>query len=583
MYKFIKKIKIFAAAHKITSAVIIFALIGLGYWFFKSFTNDSENVRYVSAQVQKGTLSVSVSGSGQVSASNQIDIKAKASGDLVYIGVENGQEIKMGSLIAQLDARDAQKSVRDAETNLESAKLSLEKLKKPADALSVLQAENALVQAQESKQKAENDLNKAYDDGFNTISNAFLDLPTVMSDLENILYKNTISQSQWNIDWYASQTSPWESEKTTLYKNDVNRAYTSARQLYNKNFDNYKSVSRNSDTKILEPLILETYDTTKIIADAIKTSSNFIDFAKDVMTRYGIVAPSAVTTHQSSLSTYTSKTNSHLLSLLTIKQSIKDSQTAVINAERTIAEKTESLAELKAGADALDIQAQELVIKQKENALLDAKEKLADYSVRAPFEGVIAAIDVKKGDSASASTVIATLITKQRLAEVSLNEVDMAKVKVGQKAAIAFDAIEGLSITGEVAEIDSMGTVSQGVVTYGVKISFDTQDERVKPGMSVSSSIITDVRQDVLLVPNSAVKQLNDTTYVEIFIKENQTPERQIIQTGLSNDTMTEIVNGLNEGDKVVTQTITADSAQNQTQKSANMRIPGIGGGGMGR
>ena len=98
------------------------------------------------------------------------------------------------------------------------------------------------------------------------------------------------------------------------------------------------------------------------------------------------------------------------------------------------------------------------------------------------------------------------LITKQKIAEISLNEVDAAKVKVGQKVTLTFDAIDGLSITGEVSEIDALGTVSQGVVTYGVKIAFDTQDERVKSGMSVSAAIITDVKQNVLLVPNAAVK-----------------------------------------------------------------------------
>ena len=106
----------------------------------------------------------------------------------------------------------------------------------------------------------------------------------------------------------------------------------------------------------------------------------------------------------------------------------------------------------------------------------------------------------------------------------------MAKVKVGQKVTLTFDAIEDLSITGEVAEIDTLGTVSQGVVNYAVKIVFDTQDERVKSGMSVSAAIITDVKQDVLLVPNAAVKS-NDEQYVEVL--ENNIPRNQTVETGL--------------------------------------------------
>ena len=95
-------------------------------------------------------------------------------------------------------------------------------------------------------------------------------------------------------------------------------------------------------------------------------------------------------------------------------------------------------------------------------------------------------------------------------------------------------------------EIDTIGTVSQGVVTYNVKIGFDTQDERVKPGMSVSTDIITDVRQDVLMVPNSAIKS---SSYVEALA--NGQPVREPVEIGLSNNTMTEIISGLNEGDKI--------------------------------
>ena len=97
-----------------------------------------------------------------------------------------------------------------------------------------------------------------------------------------------------------------------------------------------------------------------------------------------------------------------------------------------------------------------------------------------------------------------------------MNEVDVAKIKVGQKTTLTFDAIDGLSIAGEVIDIDAVGTVTQGVVNYNVKIGFDTQDERIKPGMSVSATIIIEVKQDVLLIPNSAIKSAGEAYYVEM-------------------------------------------------------------------
>jgi len=161
----------------------------------------------------------------------------------------------------------------------------------------------------------------------------------------------------------------------------------------------------------------------------------------------------------------------------------------------------------------------------------------------------------------------------------------VAKIKIGNKATLTFDAIDGLNISGQVAEIDALGTVTQGVVTYNIKIVFDAQDDRVKSGMSVNATIITDVKTDILLAPNAAVKtDTNGGSYVQTLDSASQ-PQNVNVQIGLSNDTNTEITSGLNEGDKVVTQIITTGAAAATTGQSSGaggLRIPGITGGGGG-
>src|SRR3989344_1785815 len=173
-------------------------------------------------------------------------------------------------------------------------------------------------------------------------------------------------------------------------------------------------------------------------------------------------------------------------------------------------------------------------------------------------------INFKKGDSVSGGAVAATFITKQRLAEISLNEVDIAKIKVGQKSTLTFDAIPELSISGEVAEIDAIGTVAQGVVSYVVKITFDTDDSRVKPGMSVSAAITTDAKTDVVIVPVSAVKSQGQEQYMEVKIGD-AAPERVSVKTGIANDEFIEIISGVKEGDNVVSGTISAQTTPSQT------------------
>ncbi len=565
--------------HKFITGIVLLVIVGGGYFAYAFFGNAPVEIRYAVAKIQKGTLIVSITGTGQITTSNQIDIKAKAGGDIITANFKKGGEIKAGEIIVKIDDKDAQKAVRDAETNLETAQLNLEKLLDPPDELSLLQSEHSLAQAQESKQNAEDALAKSYEDGFNNVSNAFLNLPAVMTGLNDIFYATTIVKIQQNIDWYADQVASFEGgAKAITYKNELNTSYQIAKIGYDQNFNDYKATSRNSDKKTIENIISETYENTKLISDTIKKANNYVDYTYDLMKKNNVAVPSIVLTYQSNLQSYTGTTNSYLTSLLSARTSIENNKSSIVNAERSIEEKTQSLTNLKAGADAFDIRTQKLNVAEKQNALQDAKENLSDYYIRAPFDGVVAEVNVKSGDTISSGAAIATIIAKQQMAEITLNEIDIAKIKLNQKSTLTFDAVDGLSISGQVAEIDAIGAVSQGVVNYMVKIALDTQDDRIKPGMSVSASIITNVNQDVFVALNAAIKMSGNINYVEIIqgtfsdqeitslngVTSSAPPVSQVIEIGLSNDTMTEILSGVNEGDLIVTRTISASTASIQ-------------------
>jgi HlyD family secretion protein len=542
--------------HKIISAIVILLIVVGGYFGYKTLKNKGAGIQYVLAAVTKDTLIVSVSGSGQVSALDQVDIKPKVSGDIIYVGAENGQKIKSGALIAELDREEAQKAVDDAEIDLENAQISLT----------------------QAKENAESGIKKTYEDGFNEVTSVFLDLPNIMSGLKDILFGDDISgiNGSWNMDLLISSTKSGDFNNPTNYVDNVYyKSYHEAKKSYEENFDDYKLTSRSSDKDVIKSLIDETYQTSGIVAEAVQNTSNLMQSYKKALTDQNLTVISTVSTYISDLNSYISKINSHLANLLSFKETI----------------------EASADSDPYGIRSKELSVEQKESALSDAKEKFAECSVYAPFGGIIAEVNVKKGDSVSTGTALATLITSEKIAEISLNEVDAANVKVGQKVTLIFDALSEVSISGKVLEVDSIGTASQGVVSYGVKISFDTQDERVKPGMSVTADIITDIKQDVLVLPNSAIKSQGNSKYVEFVeasddIKQKllasvsaislpSSPKQQSIETGISNDTSTEIVSGLNEGDVVVTSTVSSSTSSNSsTTKSSQtqIRIPGVGG-----
>jgi HlyD family secretion protein len=216
-------------------------------------------------------------------------------------------------------------------------------------------------------------------------------------------------------------------------------------------------------------------------------------------------------------------------------------------------------------------------------ALADYQNKKSDAverNVKSPIDGTVNAINVKNGDNlgASSSTHVAPIIIgdlNTLRAQVQVNEVDISNVSIGQKTMLTFDAIQNFTTSGKVEKMDSLGTTTQGVVTYNVTISMDSLDPRIKPDMSVTAAIITELKQNVITVPVSAVKTQEGNSYVEVL--SGSVPIQTTVEVGASNDTSTEIISGINPGDKVVTQTINPNATSTSTTNSG-ARVPGLGG-----
>jgi HlyD family secretion protein len=162
---------------------------------------------------------------------------------------------------------------------------------------------------------------------------------------------------------------------------------------------------------------------------------------------------------------------------------------------------------------------------------------------------------------------IATIITKDKLAQISLNEIDIVNVKLGQNVDLSFDAIPGEKFEGTVAQIDTVGVSTSNVVSFAVKISIPNADERIKSGMSVTAEIIIEGKENVLTVPSGTIKTEKDVSYVlrkvgndeaskDVSDKRSERAnERVEVEVGMTNDIDTEIISGLQEGERVVSKT----------------------------
>ena len=572
--KFWKKV----SSHKIIfGLLILFISAGVFSYTYRQQREQAPGYRLGTAE--RTTLVTSVSGSGQVNVAEQVDISPVLGGTVASLSVAKGDMVKAGALLASLAASEAARSVHEAQTALETARLDLEKTLEPTDTLTILGAENALAEMNESKQRAERNVLDAYDDAFTDLSNAFIDLPGVMVGIDAILFNNTINPQQNNIDSYDNMVRAY-TDGIDFYKNAASQAYQKTRKAYDANFAHYSQTTRASSQQSIDAVLSETIATAREMTEAIKSIQSLLNFVEDTLTQKDRTVPAAVTSFQADLLSYASSANSALSSLASIQRTILTERESIVSLERNIEEQELSLAELRQDPDVLDIRSKELTIQQRQNSLMSAQQNYTDYFIRAPFDGVIAEVAARIGDSVGIGTVLMTLITEQQVAEIFLNEVDVAKVHVGQKVTITFDAIEELTTTGEVADIDTIGAATQGVVNYGVLITFDVQDERVKPGMSLAVNIITNSKPNVLVVPSAAIKSQGGNSYVEVMESGATVPTRTVVAVGLSNDTDTEIISGLSGDEQIVFQTISTGAMSGNAQPSGGAALFSIPGGG---
>ncbi len=645
-----QRIKKLATKGRIIVCLILVA--SGGYWWYRSATQVTAQSKYVTTAATKGMLIVSLAGTGQVSSESQLDVKPLVSGKVLDIPVKEGQDVKKGDILMKLDQSDALKSVRDAgqavrdaQVSLASARLSFSKIKQPPQATSLLQATNSvnqaqrdldtlyqgpnasdLAQAQAQIQSAQQNvkpsadgktpqvIRNAYDNEVAVFKAMLPTLTTSLSDADNILaIDNTGANSGFaSLLSVLDQSQKYQAiANYTVAKGAIQLAKTVIDPLVLQNEDPKKidGVGATLQDALEKTAVLLSFVSTSLSSTL--TSSSFsqssLDSLKNTIQsdRTNITSKqSTLVTQQQSVIQANTSYNSSLISLEQANISMDrlnappDAKTVAAAEERLKVAK-QQLADLQAGALPIDVQIAQNSVDQRVTAVTAAQIKysdivqtLANYTVVAPFDGIVAKILVQKTDSASSGSSVVTMLTNQQLATITLNEVDAAKVKPDQKVTLTFDAIEGLTMTGRIANVSALGTVTQGIVNYTTKIVFDTQDPRIRAGMSVSASVVIDTRSDVVLVPNAAVKTSGSQQYVQFL--DNVSPtgtasgspvsgtiRRQTVQIGLANDSETEIVSGVNEGDQVVIQIIAPSTATTPAATSNSaIRIPGITGGG---
>lgn len=202
-------------------------------------------------------------------------------------------------------------------------------------------------------------------------------------------------------------------------------------------------------------------------------------------------------------------------------------------------------------------------------------------TITAPMAGKVSGLTLTNGSAVTSSETesssfgTVTLDGAKPQANVNLTEIDVIKVKVGQKVTLTLDALSDKTFTGRVTAINTNGSVSSGVTSYPTTITFDTEIDSIYPNMGVNATIITNIADNAILVPSAAVQTNNGISTVRVM-KDGQ-PTQTIVEIGETNDTDTAILTGLKEGDIVVVSQ-TSSATLNTTTSPFGATRGGFGG-----
>ena len=223
-----------------------------------------------------------------------------------------------------------------------------------------------------------------------------------------------------------------------------------------------------------------------------------------------------------------------------------------------------------------------------------ARTNLGYATITAPIDGVVLSKAVEEGQTVAASFNTPTLFTiAQDLTDMrviaDVDEADIGGVVQGQRVSFTVDAYPDDVFEGSVTQVRQEATTESNVVTYEVVISAPNKDLKLKPGLTANVTIYTLEKNNVLAISSKALrftpsdKLLENNQSIQdckakdkVWKKEGDVFKAYPIQTGITNGTLTEIVSGLKEGDRILTEiSATADNdAQEEQEKNPFMMRP---------
>jgi multidrug efflux pump subunit AcrA (membrane-fusion protein) len=511
--------------------LFIFAIVALlaggGAWYYYSQVLPAqalppeETIR--TTRVRRGDLVITASGTGTLIPSIEVDLGFPTGGTLAEMTAEVGDQVEAGEKLARLENTDARSEVTQAEINLRLAELELAKLTKEPDAVDLAAAQASLADAQANLD----------------------DLITPPTAEELAAARDNLVSAQKALE--SLLAGPTQ-EEILIAKADLQTAeidLQEAQAAYDK------VVWRPGASATSEAMELwrvsTAYEKAKATYDQAVAGPTEEELAG---------ARAAVAEAQTQLDT--------------VEQGPDPEELAAAQAK--VAQAQAELDALLAGVSSEDLEAAQLDVEQARNTLASAQAQLEDTVLRAPFAGIVTAVEAQTGENVGTEAIITSADLDHPLIELYVDETDLDKIAPGYEVEVVFDALPDETFRGHVVQVAPTLVEVDGVATVQALAALEEESldnpstalrlrsgqgsghrPRFLPaGLNASVDVIGGRAENALLAPVEALRELSPGNYAVFVLVDGQLEVRPV-EVGLMDYISAEIISGLEQGDEVST------------------------------
>jgi len=500
---------------------VIAVLIVAGFFIF----SGQKQAVGSTFEVKRGTVTSEVSVTGKVVPVKSIDLAFNQTGRINNIYIEVGNKVSQGQTLFTLDNADLVAQVAQARATVDSQQATLDNLEKGTRPEEI-QVHRAAVA------KADQDLQNYYAGIYDLVNDAYAKADDAVHNQTNALFTNgnsntpeltfQLSDSQARVDIVnlriraGVELSDWKAELISISSASTNTDLLSALGKAQQHL-----------------IVVRSY-----LASALNAVNNNTG-----------LSDTTASTYRASI--YTARTN-----IINSYTSLSNREQNIASQELTVKQLNDQLTLDLAGSTSQTIAAQKAQVMQAEANVQYYESQLAKTILRAPFSGTVTKMSIVRGDVVSSNVPVVSLIGAGKFEiEAYVAESDIAKLAINDEASVTLDAYgKDVVFTAKVVKIDLSETILDGVATYKTTLQFDSEDQKILPGLTANVDILSEKKENVLFVltrdiltggSKKTVKRITDIG--------NGTTEDVEIETGVrGSDGNTEVISGLKEGDIIL-------------------------------